>query len=272
MAQSNNSIKKILTVAFALCIVCSIIVSTAAVGLRERQQRNQELDRKSNILSVAGLDEPGMDIETAFQQVTPRVVDLRTGEYADQFDPDTYNAFEAARDPAQSRTLSGERDIAGLSRQENYSTVYLVGDPDDPEQIILPIRGQGLWGLMRGYLAVQGDGNTIEGITYYSHAETPGLGAEVNNPRWQAQWDGKEIYPSADSVQPAIELVKGGASGETEVDALSGATLTSNGVTNMLQFWLGPAGFGEYLARFRSGITRDEVQDASIDSDQTEGA
>ncbi|MFG6179362.1 Na(+)-translocating NADH-quinone reductase subunit C [Halomonas sp. THAF12] len=267
MAQSNNSIKKILTVAFALCIVCSVIVSTAAVGLRSKQQLNQELDRKSNILDVAGLYEPGTDIEEAFEQVTPRVVDLRSGEYTDQFDPQTYDSFQAAKDPAQSRTLSGEKDIAGLSRQENYSTIYLVGNPDDPEQIILPIRGQGLWGLMRGYLAVRGDGNTIEGITFYSHSETPGLGGEVDNPRWKAQWDGKEIFADADSVQPDIALVKGGASGETEVDALSGASLTSNGVTNLLQFWLSPEGFGEYLARFRSGIEREAVQDASTDSE-----
>ncbi|RTR05318.1 Na(+)-translocating NADH-quinone reductase subunit C [Halomonas nitroreducens] len=272
MAQSNNSIKKILTVAFALCIVCSIIVSTAAVALRSKQQLNQELDRKTNILAVAGLYEPGDDIKEAFEQITPRVVDLRTGEYTDQFDAEKYNSFQAAKDPAQSRTLSGEKDIAGLSRQENYSTVYLVGDPDDPEQVILPIRGQGLWGLMRGYLAVQGDGNTIEGITFYSHSETPGLGGEVDNPRWKAQWEGKEIFADADSAQPAIALVKGGASEETEVDALSGASLTSKGVTNLLQFWLSPEGFGEYLARFRNDIAREEVQDASTDSDQTEGA
>ncbi|SEM95159.1 Na(+)-translocating NADH-quinone reductase subunit C [Halomonas caseinilytica] len=270
MAQSNNSIKKILTVAFALCIVCSIIVSTAAVALRSKQQLNQELDRKTNILNVADLYEPGDDVAEEFQKVTPKVVDLRSGEYTDEFDPDNYSGFEAARDPAQSRTLSGETDIAGLSRQENYSTVYLVGDPDDPEQVILPIRGQGLWGLMRGYLAVEGDGNTIVGITYYSHSETPGLGAKVDTPKWKAQWKGKQIYGEGDGVEPEIGLVKGGASEKTEVDALSGATLTSNGVTNMLQFWLGPEGFGPYLAKFRGGIDQEAVNTTS--TDETEGA
>jgi len=272
MAQSNNSIKKILTVAFALCIVCSVIVSTAAVALRSKQQFNQELDRKTNILNVAQLYEPGMDVNETYEDlITPRVVDLRTGEYSEQHDPATYNAFEARRDPASGRTLSGEKDIAGLSRQENYSTVYLVGDPNDPDQIILPIRGQGLWGLMRGFISVRGDGNTIVGITYYEHSETPGLGAEVNNPRWQAQWEGKEVYDEEGDISPAIGLVKGGASGETEVDALSGATLTSNGVTNMLQFWLSPEGFGDYLARFRQGVARAEVQDADVEL-QSEGA
>ncbi|MCH4563814.1 Na(+)-translocating NADH-quinone reductase subunit C [Halomonas sp. EGI 63088] len=272
MAQSNNSIKKILGVAFALCIVCSVIVSTAAVALRPLQQLNQELDRKTNILSVANLYEPGMDVNAVFESaVIPRVVDMRTGEYTDEFDAATYDGFEARRDPAASRTLSGERDPAGLTRVENYTTVYLVGDEEDPEQIILPIRGQGLWGLMRGFLSVEGDGNTIVGITYYEHSETPGLGAEVNNPRWQAQWEGKQIFDAEGDPAPAIHLTKGGASNENEVDALSGATLTSNGVTNMLQFWLSPEGFGEYLAKFRSGNEQEDARDADAEL-EAEGA
>ncbi|WP_417330060.1 Na(+)-translocating NADH-quinone reductase subunit C [Halomonas cupida] len=278
MAQGNNSIKKVLTVAFALCLVCSIIVSTAAVALRSKQELNQELDRKTNILAVADLYQPGMSVQDEFSRaVTPRVVELETGEYTDAVDPSTFDGFEAAKDPAQSRTLSGERDIAGISRQEKYSTVYLVGDVDNPEQIILPIRGQGLWGLMRGYLSVQGDGNTINGITFYSHSETPGLGGEVDNPRWKAKWEGKEAYESADATDPTIALVKGGASEPTEVDALSGATLTSRGVTNLVQFWLGQEGFAPYLARFRSGGEGGDAAQASTDdaastSDASEGA
>lgn len=272
MAQGNNSIKKVLIVAFSLCIVCSVIVSTAAVALRPMQQLNQELDRKTNILNVAQLYEPGMDVEEEFrEQIIGRVVNLETGEYTDEFDPDTFDSFEAARDPATGRVLSGDRDIAGLSRVENYATVYLVGDEDDPEQIILPIRGQGLWGLMRGYMSLEGDGNTIVGITYYEHSETPGLGAEVNNPRWQAQWEGKKVFPDDESLEPVIRVARGSGSGEHQVDGLSGATLTSNGVTNMVQFWLSPEGFGEYLANFRSGISPEEAQEADVEL-ESEGA
>jgi Na+-transporting NADH:ubiquinone oxidoreductase subunit C len=272
MAQSNNSIKKILTVALALCIVCSIIVSTAAVALRSKQQFNQELDRKTNILNVAKLYEPGMDVNAEFEeQITARVVSLEDGEYSDEFDADGYDGFEYRRDPETSRALSGDEDPAGIGRVEEHAAVYLVGDPDDPDQVILPIRGQGLWGLMRGFLSVEGDGNTIVGITYYEHSETPGLGAEVNNPRWQAQWEGKEVYGEDGDLAPAIRLAKGGADGENEVDALSGATLTSNGVTNMLAFWLSPEGFGDYLARFREGVDRDDAQDADVEID-AEGA
>ncbi len=248
---SNNSIKKTLIVAFSLCVICSVVVSSAAVVLKPKQVQNQELDRKSNILQVTQLYKPGDDVEEKYAElITPRVVDLKTGEYSDDLDPDSYDQFDAAKDPATSRTLSGEDDIAGIGRQENYSTVYLVGDPDDPEQIVMPIRGQGLWGLMEGFLSVRGDGNTIVGLSYYDQSETPGLGGEVDNPRWKAQWDGKKIYEGGDFQDPQIQLVKGGASGEYEVDALSGASLTSRGVTNMLRFWLSDEGYAPYLARF----------------------
>lgn len=247
---SNNSVKKTLTVALALSIVCSVVVSTAAVVLRPVQEMNQEIDRKSNILQVANLYQPGVDVNQQFEEViTPRVVNLDSGAYNDDLDPDSYNQFDAAKDPASSRSLSGS-DPAGLGRLEEAATVYLVGDdPDNPEQIILPIRGQGLWGLMRGFLALEGDGNTIVGLSFYEHSETPGLGGEVDNPRWKAQWPGKKVYADSPS-QPEIRLVKGGADSEYEADALSGATLTSRGVTNLLQFWLSEDGFSEYLARF----------------------
>ncbi|OHY97551.1 Na(+)-translocating NADH-quinone reductase subunit C [Salinicola sp. MIT1003] len=248
---SNNSIKKTLIVAFSLCVICSVVVSSAAVVLKPKQLQNQALDRKSNILQVTELYKPGDDVEEKYAElITPRVVNLETGEYSDDLDPNTYDQFDAARDPATSRTLSGDDDIAGIGRQEKFSTVYLVGDPDDPDQIVMPIRGQGLWGLMEGFLSVRGDGNTIVGLSYYDQSETPGLGGEVDNPRWKAKWDGKKIYEDGDYQDPQIQLVKGGASGEYEVDALSGASLTSRGVTNMLRFWLSNEGYAPYLARF----------------------
>ncbi|MEG3114783.1 Na(+)-translocating NADH-quinone reductase subunit C [Salinicola sp. 4072] len=251
MMASNNSIKKTLIVAFSLCVICSVVVSSAAVVLKPKQLQNQALDRKSNILQVTQLYKPGDDIEEKYAElITPRVVNLETGEYSESLDPDTYDQFDAARDPATSRTLSGDDDIAGIGRQEKFSTVYLVGNPDDPDQIVMPIRGQGLWGLMEGFLSVRGDGNTIVGLSYYDQSETPGLGGEVDNPRWKAKWDGKKIYEDGDFQDPQIQLVKGGASGEYEVDALSGASLTSRGVTNMLRFWLSEEGYAPYLARF----------------------
>ncbi len=121
--------------------------------------------------------------------------------------------------------------------------------------MILPVRGYGLWSTLYGFLALESDGNTIAGLGFYEHGETPGLGGEVDNPRWKAQWPGKEVYEDGD---PVIRLIKGSvdpnaANAEHKVDGLAGATLTSKGVTNLLQFWLGERGFKPFLDNLKSG-------------------
>lgn len=273
MAARNDSTSRTLLVAFLLCLVCSVVVSTSAVALRPLQQINQELDRKVNVLRVAQLYEPGQDVEAQFAELfTARVVDLDTGEYTDRFDADSFDGFDIRRDQELSNPVPSGLDIAGIGRRENYATVYLIGDPDDPEGVVLPFRGQGLWALMRGYLALEGDGNTIIGLTFIEHGETPGLGGEVDNPRWLAQWPGKRAFADDESAEPAIRLVKGGASGDNQVDGLSGATLTNNGVSNMLRFWLSGEGFGPYLAKFREGVSPAEAaEQIPSDIEDSEG-
>ncbi len=106
-------------------------------------------------------------------------------------------------------------------------------------------------------LAREGDANTIEGLGFYDHGETPGLGGEVDNPRWKQQWVGKEVYGD-DLSEPGIRLVKGGvdanaADSEHKVDALSGATITSRGVEHLVNYWLGDRGFATYLKKLRQG-------------------
>ena len=100
--------------------------------------------------------------------------------------------------------------------------------------------------MMKGYLAVEPDFQTIAGLTFYEQGETPGLGGEVMNPGWKAKWAGKKIY---DNAEVCICVVKGAGSSEFEVDGLSGATITSNGVSSMLEYWLGDEGFGPYIEK-----------------------
>ncbi len=248
-ALPNDSTGKTLIVAFALCLVCSVLVSTASVVLRPLQVRNQELDRKANILGVAGLLRPGQSIDELFQQVEPKVVDLATGEYVGSIDAALYDQRLAAKDPDRSIEIPPGRDIAGIRRRAKYATAYLVEDGDKTKNLILPIHGAGLYSVLYGFLALESDGNTVFGLQYYEQGETPGLGGEVNNPNWRSKWEGKRLFDDEGTLQ--IEVIKG-ASGDFQVDALSGATLTSRGVTNMLHYWLGEDGFGPYLKQFRS--------------------
>ncbi len=250
----NDSTRKTLIVALALCLVCSILVSTAAVKLQPLQQRNQELDRKKIILEVAGLLKPGVSIDELFKQVEPKVVDLSTGEYVDTMDPNQYDQRQAAKDPEMSVKIPPDRDIAQIRRRSKYAVVYLVKEEGQTKLILLPVHGYGLWSTMYAYIALKRDANTIFGLRFYEQGETAGLGAEIDNPRWRNNWTGKVVYGEAE--KPQIRVIKGTvAPGDPEakfkIDGLAGATLTANGVTNLIHYWLGPEGFGTYLKKFR---------------------
>jgi Na+-transporting NADH:ubiquinone oxidoreductase subunit C len=250
----NDSPQKTLVVAVALCLVCSIVVSSAAVLLRPMQLENAALDRKRNIVEVAGLLGSDGDVEAAFKRVEPRVVNLESGEFAEGMDAARYDQRKASKDPARSVALSPDEDIAGIGRRARYSTVYFVRDGDAIRQLILPVHGYGLWSTLYGFLALKGDFRTVSGLKFYEHAETPGLGGEVDNPAWRGKWDGKVAFDESGSA--IIEVVKGvvdesRSGAEHRVDGLAGATLTTRGVDNLLKFWLGENGFGPFLARMR---------------------
>lgn len=258
LALPNDSKAKTIGVALTLCLVCSVAVSAAAVVLKPIQEQNKLLDKKKNILQIGGLLKEGQSVEDAFKQVEPKVVDLATGEYVTDVNPDTFDARAAAADPKQNVVLSREQDIASIKRRAQYATVYLVKDPQGQMQkIILPVHGYGLWSTLYGFIALQADANTVVGLGFYEHAETPGLGGEVDNPQWKAKWPGKTVF--ADNGKVALSVVKGAApEGDPkaihQVDALSGATLTSRGVDNLVHFWMGENGFGPYLQKIRTSL------------------
>ncbi len=251
----NDHIVKTVGVATLLCLVCSVIVSGAATLLKPIQVENALLDKKNNILAVSGIDLDGKTVEQAFEQIEARVVDLSTGTYTDAVDAQTFDQRKASKDPEYRVELSAEEDIAQIGGRSKFANVYLVKNEGKIEKVILPIKGYGLWSTLYGFIALEGDANTVSGITFYDHKETPGLGGEIENPKWQASWDGKKIADA--SGAPEIALIKGSVSSdmpnsEYKVDGLAGATLTSNGVTNLVQFWMGDNGFGPYLEKLRT--------------------
>ncbi len=239
-----------------LAFACSALVAGAAVGLRPLQQANRQLDQKKNILRAAGLYDPQRKVDQLFAAIETRVVDLASGRFVseDTIDPRTYNQLKAALSDDLGRPLAKEADLARLSRQEKYSLVYLVKKDNRYDELVLPVRGKGLWSTMYAYVAVDADLNTIRGISFYEHGETPGLGGEVENPKWQAGWQGKQLYSTSGTVQ--FQLVKGGVApagdaARFEVDGLSGATMTSNGVTGLMRFWFGDHGFKPFFDQLR---------------------
>lgn len=255
LSLSNDNFEKTVVVALALCLVGAVLVSGAAVALKPLQDRNKAVDMKRNILEVAGLLEEGVDIDSAFEQIEIRLVDLETGEFTNALDPAGYDQRKAAKDPALSVAIPPDKDIADIKRRPKYAKIYLVKKAEQTDAIILPVSGYGLWSTMYGFLALEGDGQTVRGLNLYDQAETPGLGGEVVNPKWRAMWKGKKVYN--DAGEPVLGLVKGPVDpskpgAEFQVDALAGATLTSRGVSNLIRYWMGEEGFGPFLKKLQA--------------------
>ena len=259
--SNKDSVSRTLIVAFLVCLVCSVVVSVAAVSLRPAQQLNKALDKQRNILAAAGLLQEGLSIEEQFARIEPRVVDMQTGRFSDAHDPSSYDQRRAAGDPARSIELSNEDDIANVQSRAKFALVYLVRDErGQVEKLVLPMHGYGLWSTMYGFLALENDYNTVAGLGFYEHGETPGLGGEIDNPRWRSLWVGKKVYRASEpgaiiGGEPELRVIKGPAPAlaEHQIDGLAGATLTANGVSNMLRFWFGGMGFGTFLRNMQAG-------------------
>lgn len=258
MALPNDDPRKTIFIAVLLCLVCSVLVSTAAVALKSQQVVNKKNDIRKNILAVTGLYEPGMDIDAAFERFDVRLVNFETDSYADNdLDPVTFDQYKASATPEYGVNIND--DIAGIGKRAKFAPIYLLRDPDTNavQQVILPVSGYGLWSTMYGFLSVEADLNTISGLRFYQHAETPGLGGEIDNPRWRNKWEGKKIYDDNGNVE--LRVMRGfvdenASNAEYKIDGLSGATLTSQGVSNMMVYWLGDQGFGPFLQNLRTEL------------------
>jgi Na+-transporting NADH:ubiquinone oxidoreductase subunit C len=245
--MSRDSKSKVLTVAFLVCVACSILVSVAAIGLKDRQEQNQEIEKRRNILQIARLYDPLQPVDVQFQKVKSHIVDLATGQFVDAGVRDV--------DEAGSRyVIPPEEDLAGIKVRPRTMEVYLVEEQGALQQVILPVYGKGLWSTMYGFIALGPDLTTVSGFGFYQHGETPGLGGEIENRSWLAKWPGKVVYDEQGAVK--LRVIKGevdpaAADARYKVDGLSGATLTARGVSNLLAYWLGENGYQPFLDQLR---------------------
>lgn len=258
--SSNDSIKNIIGVALLVCLVCSVLVSVAYVALKPRQEANQKLEKLRNVLIAGDLLKENVDIESTFaEKIVPALVDLKTGEELPKekmsglLAPETFDVKKVAKTPELSRPLSSAEDRAKIRRIPTQMMVYFVKDGDSYSKVIFPIYGSGLWSVLYGFMSIDKDLKTIRGFTIYEHGETPGLGGEVDNARWKESWKGKLVFDETGKYD--FKVIKGQvAPGTTnEIDGLSGATLTTRGVDDMINFWFGPDGYAPFLESLRKG-------------------
>ena len=266
-------------VSLIVCLSCSAAIALAVSLLRPYQEANRAQERQAQIAAIiasapglAGILDSSADRSEGAGgggklQLAARLVDLESGEYVTEVEPEDFDAQSAARDPERGVAIAEEADIAGLGRRARWARVYLVRDRDERLRLlVLPVEGAGYASTMRGYLALEPDLRTIRALSFYEHAETPGLGAEIDAPDWQASWAGKLAFDP--QGRPAIAVDRdrvdpADPNAAYRVDGISGATRTGVGVTNLLRYWLGPHGFGPYLQRLAEAPGRSETEDTT---------
>ena len=257
----RDSLGHTFKIALSVCGVCSILVSLAAVSLKATQEKNKQLDRKRNILIAGGLlqeGEPagGKKVNDLYVNIREEFIDLKSGSREDMEKASDFDAKKASKSPATSLRFD-TKEGAGEARQiARKALLYHLVKDGKIVGIILPIHGKGLWSTLYGFLCLSNDTRTVIGITFYEHAETPGLGGEVDNPQWKALWPGRKV--SDEDFEVRFDVLKGKAGPVEEdphrVDGLSGATITSRGVSSMIRFWMGKNGYAPYLEKLRREI------------------
>lgn len=261
----SNNIKQAFKVTIILCLVCSFLVSTAAVLLNSIYRENQRLDKINNILQVSGLDIQDKDSEAIFRQfISVRLIELKSGrflsddEFNDELNIEHFDSQLLANHPVYGKTISPDADIAKLKIRPRFMPVYFVSNGEQVQQLVLPVYGKGLWSTVYGFLALASDLTTIKGISFYQHGETPGLGGEIDNPKWKKSWQGKKVFSKDHQLQ--IKVLRGtvdstSVTAQYQIDGLAGATLTSRGISNLVRYWLGQDGYGPLLQRLRLDLS-----------------
>ncbi len=262
-----------LLILLTVALTCSVLVSVSAIMLRPIQLQNELIQRYRNIVALTGLvpiDERLSDeqILNAVTALDVRVVNLNTGRFEPAIDPDTVNARAALSNPEASVAIPSDADTARLGRRAVHEVVYLVWDDDRLDRIILPISGQGMWSTLFGFLALEGDLNTIAAVTFYEQAETAGLGDQIQDPAWNARWTGRRLFSSGGDFRFRIAsgvVDDSSAAATHEVDGLSGATVTANAVAALVRFWFSAEGFGRFITYLGSNPPLRPEPDAGAD-------
>lgn len=285
MQQRSN----VYTFVFALiiCLVCSIGLAMGATALKPMQVTNYRLDIMHNIISASGFPEDklsalsakevlelfrskfaGQILDKNNQPVERKVLEdkLRPLGYSDETLHDYY-VFELVETFNKKVSILARRAGQDLKTYDpGYKLLFAYKPGDKVEAYIMPIEGYGLWDMMYGYLALAPDLNTIKGIRFYNHKETPGLGGEAEKPWFTSQYTGKKILDENGELV-SIKVAKAKATGPYEVDGISGATLTGKGITEFMKEDL--MRYEPYFKTLRSSEPGD-ADEGAADEDETE--
>ncbi|SDI97844.1 Na+-transporting NADH:ubiquinone oxidoreductase subunit C [Ferrimonas sediminum] len=246
MAFNKDSVLGTMTFSVVLCLLCSFMITGTVEVLKERKLVKKRSELKRYVLVAANIQG---DVEEMFDKhVTPMLVNLDSGETADLSEKEILDFDDRMAAINPDTSVKPKKDLARIKRRANQARVFkVVDDNGQLTSVVMPIHGKGLWSVVYGFVAIQPDLNTIEGMVVSEHGETPGLTDFLKDPQWLKGWHDKQIFD--DSGKPVLAVVKGGAkAGDSHgVDGVSGATKTGRGLQKAVRFWFGPEGYQTFL-------------------------
>lgn len=263
--SSRESVARTVLVAFLVALVCSTVVSSAVYLLRPMQLGYQLLDRNRAVVVAAGLTnaEAGdREVVARFVDLVPRVIDLDAGRPAAGIDGRTYDHWDTTDRHYVAHPIPAAADEAGLGVRPRLVPVFVRLDDDAIDRLVLPVHGRGMWSTLYGYVALGADLNTVERLVIHRHGETPGIGDRIEDPAWLGAWRGKRVYDADGEL--AIRVLRGRRPGSVhEIDLISGASVTSAAVGNMVRYWMGEDAYGPWLRRLRSdaGVVQELLEE-----------
>jgi Na+-transporting NADH:ubiquinone oxidoreductase subunit C len=218
-----------------MVIIAAAVLSTAAMLLKPYQEKNVAIEKMGGILASAKLD--GIETENTIEMFNKYVVE----EVVVDQDGNVVESFkEGAKETAKAFSLNLKTQLYKKSKGENFELPIYIIEKDGIKTFVFPLRGTGLWGPIWGNMALADDFKTVRGVTFDHKGETPGLGAEITTESFKSQFEGKTIFDDKGKFT-SIKVVKGGAKTLAAdqqihgVDAISGGTITSHGVDDMLK-------------------------------------
>jgi len=235
--------------AAAICVVCSLGVASASLGLRPWQDANKKREFQMQILTAVGVDASGVeDVDKLYtDRIEERIVNgageiLRSDEY-DLNGDGKINYLDV---------VVRRKAVKGTDDPSNMYPVFVLREGSLDKALAFEMRGKGLWGPISGYLALKNDGRTVLGVTFDAPKETPGLGAEIMYEKFRARWVGERIVNDAGEIDP-VDVEKMCAKDDKNcVDGVSGATITCNGVDAMVEEALEEQ-YKNYIKQIQSG-------------------
>ena len=217
------------TFATVMVVLVAVLLSGASLGLKSKQESNVKQEKMQSILASVGVEVDRSEAQAAYDEVITQVLTIKGGAVVSEDRATGFNVDMATA----IKSSNMDREVPLYVANKDGETFYIV-----------PMRGKGLWGPVWGFVSLEADGNTVVGANFGHKSETPGLGAEITTPMFTDQFPGKKI--SEAGVFQSISVVKQGtSSGDYAVDGISGGTITSNGVNDMLADCLAP--YAEYF-------------------------